>query len=89
MIERATVAVLCRPVRVQRKTFIAGTLLSAIVMFVTASAQSLAKPTQTIRQRLRRPAVEKPDHRQHPLLRARRKRPRGRGQSELSRPSEG
>jgi len=40
MIERATVAVLCRPVRLLRKTLIAGTLLSTIVMIVTASAQS-------------------------------------------------
>src|SRR5262249_60537490 len=40
MIERATVAVLCRPVRLLRKTLIAGTLLSTIVMIVTAGAQS-------------------------------------------------
>jgi tripartite-type tricarboxylate transporter receptor subunit TctC len=40
MIERATVAVLCRPVRLLRKTFIAGTLLSTIVMIVATSAQS-------------------------------------------------
>jgi len=40
MIERATVAVLCRPIRLLRKTLIAGTLLSTIVMIVTASAQS-------------------------------------------------
>src|SRR5262249_22858889 len=37
MIERATVAVQCRPVRLLRKTFIAGTLLSTIV---ATSAQS-------------------------------------------------
>jgi tripartite-type tricarboxylate transporter receptor subunit TctC len=40
MIERATVAVLCRLVRLLRKTFIAGTLLSTIAMIATASAQS-------------------------------------------------
>ena len=40
MIERATVAVLCRPVRLLRKTFIAGTFLSTIVMIVATSAQS-------------------------------------------------
>src|SRR5215510_3320291 len=40
MIERATVAVLCRPVRLLRKTFIVGTLLSTIVMIVATSAQS-------------------------------------------------
>src|SRR2546425_11762768 len=40
MIERVTVAVLCRPVRLLHKTFIAGTLLSTIAMIVTASAQS-------------------------------------------------
>jgi hypothetical protein len=32
MIERTTLAVLCRPVRLLRKTFIAGMLLSTIAM---------------------------------------------------------
>jgi len=40
MIERVTVAVLCRPVRLLRNTLITGTLLSSIAMSVTASAQS-------------------------------------------------
>jgi tripartite-type tricarboxylate transporter receptor subunit TctC len=40
MIERAALAVLCRPVRLLRKTFIAGTLLSTVAMIATASAQS-------------------------------------------------
>ena len=40
MIERVTVAVLCRPVRLLRNTLIAGTLLSSTAMSVTASAQS-------------------------------------------------
>jgi tripartite-type tricarboxylate transporter receptor subunit TctC len=40
MIERATAAVLCWPVPLLRKTFIAGMLLSTIAMIVTASAQS-------------------------------------------------
>jgi|SRR5262245_58780033 len=50
MIERATVAVLCRPVRLLRKTFIAGTLLSTIVMIVATSAQSdyPTRPVQLI-----------------------------------------
>jgi hypothetical protein len=51
MIERATVAVLCRLVRLLRKTFIAGTLLSTIAMIATASAQSdyPNRPVQLIR----------------------------------------
>src|SRR5947208_16431135 len=40
MIERATVAVRCRPACLLRKTFIAGAFLSTIAMLVTASAQS-------------------------------------------------
>jgi tripartite-type tricarboxylate transporter receptor subunit TctC len=40
MIERVTVAVLCRPARLLRNTLIAGTLLSSTPMSVTASAQS-------------------------------------------------
>src|SRR6516225_3544257 len=40
MIERVAVAVLCQPIRLLRKTFIAGTLLSTIAMIATASAQS-------------------------------------------------
>src|SRR5262249_17403475 len=43
MIERATVAVLCRPVRLLRKTFIAGTLLSTIVMIVATSANPIIR----------------------------------------------
>src|SRR5262245_44740383 len=40
MIERVTVSVLCRPVRLLRNALIAGTLLSSTAMSVTASAQS-------------------------------------------------
>src|SRR4029453_4756839 len=40
MIERVTVTVLCRPVRLLRNALIAGTLLSSTAMIVTASAQS-------------------------------------------------
>jgi transposase len=40
-----------------------------------ASIEPLAKSAQTIHQRVRRPAVEHPDHRHRGLLRARRERP--------------
>jgi hypothetical protein len=42
-----------------------------------ASIEPLAKSAQTIHQRVRRPAVEHPDHRHRGLLCARRERPRG------------
>ena len=50
MIERVTVAVLCRPVRLLRNTLIAGTLLSSTAMIVTAGAQSdyPSRPVQLI-----------------------------------------
>jgi hypothetical protein len=41
-----------------------------------AGFEASAKSAQTIRQRLRRPGVEQPDHRHRRLLRARRERPR-------------
>ena len=43
MIGRVTVAVLCRPVPLLRKTFIAGTLLSPIAMIVTAAPNPIIR----------------------------------------------
>jgi hypothetical protein len=49
--------------------------------------EALAKSAHTVRQSIRRPAVEEPDHRHRRLLRPRRERPGGRRAADPPGPS--
>src|SRR6266508_3864943 len=53
-----------------------------LTLDITGVLEALAKRAQTVRQRVKRPAVEEPDHRHPRLLRARRERPRNRRTAE-------
>ena len=53
-----------------------------LALDIAGVLEALAKSAQTVRERVRRSGVEKPDHRHRRLLRARRERPRRRRAAE-------
>ena len=53
----------------------ASNAVSHVALDEACFLQALAEYTQTVRHRVRRSGVEKPDHRHRWLLRARRERP--------------